>query len=202
MLINKDNPVLSTPEIPVKHTVSVTSIEPTIPTIHTVSVAPIKPTIPTIHTVSVKPIAHTVSEKSVVHKVSVTPLELSQCSDSISLFTIKGRYNAKVVKVYDGDTIHIVMYYADAFNKFIIRLMNIDTDELKSLDETKKLLAIKARDMLSSLILNKIVVVDVDGFDKYGRLLAIIYYNGESINDKMIELQLGKEYHGGKKDVN
>ena len=126
--------------------------------------------------------------------------ELEACTGSMKLFTIKGKYKGKIVKVHDGDTVHCVIKYNNCLQKFVIRLDNIDTAELNSKDIDKKAKALEARDELAKMILNKIVDIQCNGFDKYGRLLGIIYYNDECINEKIIKLHLGVEYHGGTKE--
>ena len=69
--------------------------------------------------------------------------------------------SGKVIKVYDGDTITIVSDIPglkdSPFYKFSIRLNGIDTPEIRGKTEDEKLIAIKARDDLSNLILGDIV---------------------------------------------
>ena len=36
-------------------------------------------------------------------------------------------------------------------------------------------------------------------YDRYGRLLASIYVNNESLSDSLIKSGLGRNYHGGKR---
>lgn len=91
---------------------------------------------------------------------------------------------AKVIKVYDGDTIKVIL------NKKIekVRLIGIDCPERdekgfwQSLNFTKRLL------------LHKKIVLEYDGEkrDKYGRLLAYVFLeNGKFVNEEIL-----KEGHG------
>lgn len=97
---------------------------------------------------------------------------------------------ARVVNIYDGDTITVVFPVFEKYYKFSVRLAGIDTCEIKSKDPANKKLALKARDRLFSLstrhdectdtdgikrYLNDNVVVVrlfIQGYDKYGRLLC------------------------------
>ena len=118
---------------------------------------------------------------------------------------------ARVVKCYDGDTIHCVFKYADQYYKFRIRLNGYDSSELKpskSLGETKcneiKTNATNAKKRLEELILNRNVWLQCGPFDKYGRILGTIKMNlndVESINDLMIREGHGYVYNGGTKKV-
>lgn len=105
----------------------------------------------------------------------------------------------KVIKVYDGDTIWIVCKIFDNIYKIKIRLNELDTPELKSKDEKEKEKAELARDYLYNLIYNKYVYIECGKFDKYGRVLGDIIYNGKNINKLMIEKGYGVYYNGGKK---
>lgn len=105
---------------------------------------------------------------------------------------------ALVYKVYDGDTISILFKYRDEFLKDSCRIYGIDTPEMRSCDKEKEL-AYKARDFLSSLILNKIIKVHFLNLDKYGRPLIRIYLDNSDIGFLMIEKGYAKEYNGGTK---
>lgn len=82
---------------------------------------------------------------------------------------------AKVISVYDGDTVDAIFPLNDNEYKWKIRLYGINTPEIKTKDLTIKEKGIAARNYLSELILDKQVLLDCKGLDKYGRVLAIIY---------------------------
>lgn len=100
-------------------------------------------------------------------------------------FQIVGRYDALVVDVYDGDTITVVFdpFPDSQYSKqywFKVRILGIDTPEIKIGKNVPdrvlmKNKAVQARDYLRNLILDKHVMIDISGTDKYGRLLADIY---------------------------
>ena len=110
---------------------------------------------------------------------------------------------AKCVHVYDGDTVHVVfkMLSSNDCYKWVIRIMGIDTPEIKSKNTYEKQLAVKARDFLRELILDKFIIIECLDFDKYGRLLGNLYIEGneKSISNMMIEKGFAKAYDGGTK---
>jgi hypothetical protein len=117
-------------------------------------------------------------------------------------FSLSGSsYVGKCVHVYDGDTVHVVLRIPahEASYKWIIRLNGIDTPEIKSKVAAEKRAAIAARDYLRAQILDKIVVVECGEFDKYGRLLGVIYHDGICMNTKLVELEYAHVYDGGAK---
>jgi len=110
---------------------------------------------------------------------------------------------AKVVSVYDGDTIRIVFPLNNKLYKWNCRLCRIDTPELRTKNILEKKYGFQVRDKLRERILNKLVNIKCGKFDKYGRLLIEIYLQEESINQWLIDNKYAFEYDGGtKKDWN
>jgi endonuclease YncB( thermonuclease family) len=113
----------------------------------------------------------------------------------------------KVIKVYDGDTITIAskLYDASPVYRFSIRIRNIDSPEIKGSTPAEKKLAMEARDALHKLIFGKIVYLQNNGQEKYGRILADIIYKDSAttsdinIGDWMLEHNYAVPYDGGKK---
>lgn len=107
-------------------------------------------------------------------------------------------YRAKIVSVYDGDTVRANIDLGfGIINNGIggkgvkLRLYGIDTPELRGDNKEEGL---KSRDRLRELILDKDVIIHTikDKQGKYGRYLAIIWVkNGEGVffnaNDKLVE---------------
>lgn len=115
-------------------------------------------------------------------------------------FSFEGQtLDCKVVKVYDGDTIWVVFRLYHDFYKMKIRLAGIDTPEIKSKNFKEKEKGKLARDYLSHLIYYKIVKIDFGKYDKYGRVLGTIFYNGKNINQVMIDKGFAYKYNGGTK---
>ncbi len=110
----------------------------------------------------------------------------------------------QVIKVYDGDTITIaghLPYDGSPLYRFSVRLNGIDCAEIKGKSEEEKVCALKARDQLSQLILNKTVVLKNVKNEKYGRLLADVYISDVHVNQYMIDNGLAVFYDGGTKQT-
>jgi endonuclease YncB( thermonuclease family) len=142
-----------------------------------------------------------------------TTEELDKCNiDTIVFFNFKSQIHlARVVKCYDGDTIHCIFKCNNNYAKFKIRLSGFDAPEMKpkkniieELRIKERNAALEAKQRLENLILNKNVYLLCEDFDKYGRILATIKINledKESINDIMIKEHHGYVYNGGTKKV-
>ncbi len=114
----------------------------------------------------------------------------------------------KVIKVYDCDTITIasqVPYAATLpeskiMYRFHVRLLGVDTPEMKTKNEEEKTLAHLAQKTLADLILNKKVTLKNTSLDKYGRILANVYTeNGVELSQWTIEKRFAVAYDGGTK---
>lgn len=130
---------------------------------------------------------------------------LNKTNETYPTFTISGVYTAKVVNVYDGDTVHAVMRFNGKFQKFSVRIYGIDTPERKVKMGTPDRDSLKAAAELARmevvrLVLNKIVVLKCRGFDKYGRLLAnIVTREGVDVSQHLLSRGMAVPYFGGKK---
>ena len=124
---------------------------------------------------------------------------------SARVFSLKGRYRAKVIDVYDGDTITVVFLYKGDYVKTNIRLLGYDAPEMKpskNLDNRHQLIsqAINVKEHLSSYVLNKFVDLEITSNDKYGnRWLGNVSLNKLNINQEMLKNPYCKPYNGGKK---
>ena len=99
-------------------------------------------------------------------------------------------YRAKVIKVYDGDTITVEIDLG--FNIKItekLRLIRINTPEVRGEERERGLIS---RDRLRELILNKEIIIKTnkDKKGKYGRYLGEVIYEGEygtiNVNDWLV----------------
>ena len=121
----------------------------------------------------------------------------------------------KVIKIYDGDTIWIAMYLKGKIYKLKVRLAGIDTPEMKppksQKNRDKEILAAKeSKNFLANLIDQKVIWMKCGEWDKYGRLLGIIFIierkclickNKINVNQLMIQNGYAKPYDGGTKEV-
>ena len=112
---------------------------------------------------------------------------------------------AKVVKVYDGDTLTVgaPLHIGGErkFFKFSVRVAAIDCPELRTKNASEKQVAIEAKSFVQDRILNRIVHLTDIGQDKYGRMLARVSCNGEDLATQLIDAHLAVPYDGGKKTV-
>uniref|UniRef100_A0A6C0LCB4 TNase-like domain-containing protein n=1 Tax=viral metagenome TaxID=1070528 RepID=A0A6C0LCB4_9ZZZZ len=149
--------------------------------------------------------------------------EFRQFGGSTPELSINGlKSYGRLVDIYDGDTVKIVLPVFDSYYKFSIRLNEIDTCEIKSKDKVLQENAIKARNRLFELLTNNkvdavnsingkndikkaldaevyLVWVECDSKDKYGRILANIYKDKgstKSVSEILIEEKLAYRYGG------
>jgi endonuclease YncB( thermonuclease family) len=147
-------------------------------------------------------------------------IDWSKYDNSVKLFNFEGEKKiAKVVDVYDGDTVKVVFPVHNTFYRWNCRLIKVDTPELRTRCKLQKQYGYKVRDALREKILNKVVLIHCDEFDKYGRLLVSIYEdipftpiqngggnveaelsNVKSVNDWLIESNYAFYYDGGTKN--
>lgn len=127
---------------------------------------------------------------------------------------------ARVVSIYDGDTLTAVIPVLGSFFKFKIRLQGIDTCEMKSATEFAKDMALKARNRLVEVITGTSTPFktkkDIEKYldsnvclvwlhclemDKYGRVLANVYRTQDemSINQLLLDEKLAYSYNGDTK---
>ena len=112
---------------------------------------------------------------------------------------------AKVVKVYDGDTITVAgkLDNQEKIYRWTIRLNNIDTPELNGPTENEKEIAKLAKKRLRDRLMprsdGEIVALKIFKYDKYGRLLCDVFHNGQCINDWLMYERLAVQYNGGTK---
>lgn len=128
--------------------------------------------------------------------------QLEAQTDKTPKFSLNGHVTqAKVVKVYDGDTIHAVFNYLGTFYNWTCRIAHVDTPELRTKDAEEKKRGYETRDKLTELIFNKIVTLKCGHFDKYGRLLVEIETEDKTpVHDWLIQGGYAKKYEGGTKE--
>lgn len=135
---------------------------------------------------------------------------LSYQTNDLPIYKLVGNFRCKVVDVYDGDTVTIVLFNKLGFEKHKLRMYGYDSPEMKPKrdlpnrdQEIEKAKA--AKKYLNDLVLNKIVKFESMGYDKYGRLLGKLYIlnycSEQEINQLMIDLGHGYHYFGGTKKI-
>ncbi len=110
-------------------------------------------------------------------------------------------YNAKITNVVDGDTIDAEVDVGFMMTaKIRFRLYGLDTMETNDKDPAKKELGLKAKQLLTQLLTGKQAVLHTYKTDKYGRWLAEIYLDDESVNVRLLSEGLAIPYFGGTKE--
>jgi endonuclease YncB( thermonuclease family) len=129
--------------------------------------------------------------------MSDIPDDAPMFSDCVNGTTV----TAKVVSVYDGDTIKVVFPLNNIFYKWNCRLMGVDTPELRTRNAKEKEYGYFVRDRLREKISDKIVILKCEDLDKYGRLLVTVICDEDScnINKWLIDSDYAFAYDGGTK---
>ncbi len=111
-------------------------------------------------------------------------------------FTMGGRkgVRAYVKSVYDGDTVRCIFGVPDIANgkqfDWSCRLVGIDTPEIRGSGPREKEWAYRARDFVRDLVLNKEVHLDIQGEDKYGRLLVYVFVEEDTSTMVNVSMEL------------
>ncbi len=127
---------------------------------------------------------------------------LNKTIDDFVQYDLNGRWLvAKILRIHDGDTYTIGWKEGDRFVKTNIRLVGIDTPELRSKSNggLEAKLCRLGRNWLISKHLNQVVSVECLSMDKYGRLLANIYEYPQktvSFNQMLIDNKFARTYGG------
>ena len=118
-------------------------------------------------------------------------------------------YNAKVVRVVDGDTVDvdIDLGFGIVYANQRIRLYGIDTPEPRTRDPIEKQLGKLAGKFLEEILGERCVLrTRLDSKGKYGRILGeFVVYDHKTdrqmtVNEIMIRDHLAVAYHGQSKD--
>lgn len=100
-------------------------------------------------------------------------------------------YKATVLSVYDGDTLTAEIdlgFYIKT--EAVVRLLGINTPELRGGTAATKARGLAARDRLRELVLGRqLEVISVKGEDSFGRWLVVVQVPGEarSINQQLLD---------------
>ena len=112
-------------------------------------------------------------------------------------------YRAKLDRVVDGDTVDVTLDLGfDILYNNRIRLLGIDTPEIRTRDLEEKALGLAAKDRVKELCpVGSTVILRTtkDGKGKFGRILGEIFVEEQSVNKLLVEEGHAVEYFGGKK---
>ena len=96
--------------------------------------------------------------------------------------------------VYDGDTVELICGGIATS----ARLIGFDTPETRDASCPSELaLGKKATERLREIVRSGKVQISREGYDKYGRILARIWVDGEDVGQTLINENLARRYFGG-----
>mgnify|MGYP001288139945 FL=1 len=117
------------------------------------------------------------------------------------------KYNAKLDRVVDGDTVDALVDLGfNTWKKVRIRMHGMNAPESRTRDLEEKAKGIAAKVRLEELLESGRFILQSMGVGKFGRCLGIIYVNDS--NTKHLDVNVNKtlineghavEYHGGKR---
>jgi micrococcal nuclease len=111
-------------------------------------------------------------------------------------------YNAKCVRVVDGDTIDATIDLGfDTWKKIRIRLVGMNAPESRTRDLDEKVLGLAAKAFLKDILgkHDNDFILHSQGVGKYGRCLGELFLGDQNVNDLMITEGHAVAYHGGKR---
>lgn len=121
---------------------------------------------------------------------------------------IENRYNVKLLKVVDGDTVDVDIDLG--FGVWVhderVRIMGIDTPESRTSNPVEKIFGLAAKNRLKELLEKDALLVtteDKNGEDmkgKFGRILGDFIVGNRRVTDIMIEEGHCVAYFGGSKE--
>ena len=105
-------------------------------------------------------------------------------------------YNARILKVIDGDSVQVELDLGFSIKyKNTVRLGRINASELRDSDLAKQKSANEAKEWLKQkLPVDTKVLVISKALDKYGRILGEIILNNQNISDLLLEQKLVDPY--------
>ena len=111
------------------------------------------------------------------------------------------KYNAKVTRVVDGDTVDALVDLGfDTWKKVRIRMMGLNAPESRTRDLEEKKKGLAAKDRLKAVLEGaNTIQLNSHGVGKYGRCLGELFVNEVNVNKKLIEEGHAVEYYGGKR---
>lgn len=110
------------------------------------------------------------------------------------------KYNAKLDRVVDGDTVDALVDLGfDTWKKVRIRMQGMNAPESRTRDLEEKAKGIAAKIRLEELLGSGKFVLQSMGVGKYGRCLGILYVDEININKTLIQEGHATEYYGGKR---
>jgi len=111
------------------------------------------------------------------------------------------KYNAKLDRVVDGDTIDALVDLGfNTWKKVRIRMMGMNAPESRTRDLEEKKLGLAAKARLIEMLGDGEFTLQSHGVGKYGRCLGEVFKDTDvSLNKQLIKEGHATEYFGGKR---
>ena len=110
----------------------------------------------------------------------------------------------KFVSNYDGDTITVDIPKTHPFfgKNAKIRVLGVDTPELRTKDNCEKEAGYKAKRFVEKAV-SKATRIDLENVSrgKYFRIVADVMLDGKSLTKMLLKRNLGVPYYGGRKEM-
>ena len=130
----------------------------------------------------VKVPAQTVSEIHSDYKIEIPVIPEMAETFSLDGFVTE----ARVVRVVNGDSIHLIFRYRGSYDTWKCRISGIDAPEPRGGTIESKERGKEAQMFLDSWLLGKVVKVYCKGFEPFGRLLVVLEFDGEDVGETMV----------------
>lgn len=119
----------------------------------------------------------------------------------------KNRYEVKVLKIVDGDTVDvdIDLGFGITLRDERVRIMGIDTPESRTSDKVEKVFGLASKNRLKQLLEKDAILItydDANGEDmkgKFGRILGDFQCGDKTASEILIEEGHAVRYHGQNK---
>jgi len=113
---------------------------------------------------------------------------------------IPGPINARVVSVYDGDTLTVdAKPWPGLTVRSSVRVAGVDTPEIRGKCRAEKDMAVRARDFVRATLGAQVQLTSVRLGKYAGRVIAEVWVNGRKLSDLLITENLGRPYLGGRR---
>ena len=114
---------------------------------------------------------------------------------------IPGPVNARVVSVYDGDSLTVdTEPWPGLTARTKVRVAGVDTPEIRGKCQTEKDMAIQARDFVRATVGATVRLTNIRLGKYAGRVIADVWVRGRKLSDLLITENLGRPYHGGRRE--
>ena len=109
--------------------------------------------------------------------------------------------NARVVSVYDGDTLTVdAAPWPGLTARTKVRVAGVDTPEIRGECQAEKDLAVRARDFVRSMVGATVRLTNIRPGKYAGRMIADVWMDERKLSDLLIAENLGRPYHGGHRE--